>query len=164
MRKGLGPIGNGSHRGFFGHSVLAVVPVGEQERVLGLVAQTPWVRQPAERQSTGRKQTTRQRRQRERETAVWWQSVEQVGRPAQGTRWIQVGDRYADMLPFLQRCKRLGTDFVVRAAQNRRLWTESEPEASVEDLLDEARRWPAHASGTVEVASEHDRRARQAQV
>jgi hypothetical protein len=79
-------------------------------------------------------------------------------------RWIHVGDRYADMLPFLQSCKRQGTHFVVRAAQNRRLWEASEPEASVEYLLDEARSWPAQASGTVEVASEHDRRARQAQV
>ncbi len=145
-------------------SVLAVVPVGDEERVLGLVAQTPWVRQPAERQRDGRKQNSRQRRQRERESAVWWRSVQEVGRPPTGQRWIHVGDRYADMLPFLQSCERMGTAFVVRAAQNRRLWPEAEPQASVEHLLDEARSWPAQATGTVEVASEHERRARQAHV
>lgn len=163
-REGLGAIGNGSHRGLLVHSVLAVVPVGAEERVLGLVAQVPWVRQPAERQRDGRKQNSRQRRERERESAVWWHSVEQVGRPPAGQRWIHVGDRYADMLPFLQSCQRLGTAFVVRAAQNRRLWPEPEPQANVEHLLDEARSWPAQATGTVEVASEHERRARQAQV
>jgi hypothetical protein len=34
----------------------------------------------------------------------------------------------------------------------------------VKHLLDEARSWPAQAAGTVEVASEHERRGRQAQV
>jgi hypothetical protein len=163
-RQGLGSIGNGSHRGLLVHSVLAVVPVGAEERVLGLLRQRPWVRQPAERQPDGRQQNSRQRRERERESAVWWHSVQEVGRPPAGHRWIQVGDRYADMLPFLQCCVDLGTDFVVRAAQNRRLWPESEPQAHVEHLLDEARSWPAQAAGTIEVASEHQRRARLAQV
>jgi Transposase DNA-binding/Transposase Tn5 dimerisation domain len=162
--QGLGPIGNGSHRGLLVHSVLALVPVGDEERVLGLVAQTPWVRQPAEQRSEGRQPTRPKRRKCERESAVWWQSVQQLGRPPSGTRWIHVGDRYADMLPFLQSCVRLGSDFVVRAAQNRRLWTDTEPQASVEYLLEEVRNWPAQASGTVEVASEHERRARQAHV
>lgn len=163
-REGLGAIGNGSHRGLLVHSVLAVVPVGAEERALGLVVQEPWVRQPAARQRDGRKQNSRQRRQRGRESEVWWHSVEQVGHPPAGQRWIHVGDRYADMLPFLQSCERMGTQFVVRAAQNRRLWPEADAQAEVEHLLDEARSWPAQGVGTVAVASEHDRRARQAQV
>ncbi len=161
---GLGPVGNGSHQGLFVHSVLAVVPCGSDERVLGLVAQQPWVRHPAPRQPDGRKQTSRQRRQRERESQVWWGSVKQTGRPAAATCWIHVGDRYADMFPFLQTCRDFDTQFVVRAAHNRRLGAPPAEPAAVQHLLDEVRGWPAQAQGVVDVASEHERRARQAQV
>src|SRR5947209_19320569 len=58
---GLGPIGNGSHRGFFVHTVLAVVPRGSRERVLGLLHPEAWVRHPAPRQAEGSKPSTRQR-------------------------------------------------------------------------------------------------------
>lgn len=39
---GLGPIGNGTHCGFFVHTVLALMPRGESERVLGLLHQAAW--------------------------------------------------------------------------------------------------------------------------
>lgn len=163
-REGLGPIGNGSHQGLFVHSVLAVVPLGSHERILGLATQQPWVRQPAPRQPDGRKQTSRQRRLRERESQGWWRSVKQAGHPGAGTRWIHVGDRYADMLPFLRTCQNHGTQFVVRAAHNRRLGPAPAEPAAVKYLLDEVKGWPAKAKGVVDVASEHERRARQAQV
>jgi hypothetical protein len=44
---GLGPIGNGTHRGLLVHTVLALVPRGESERVLGLLHQEAWVREKA---------------------------------------------------------------------------------------------------------------------
>ena len=115
---GLGPIGNGSHRGFFVHTVLAVVPRGSGERVLGLLHQEAWVRHPAPRQADGRKESSRQRRERPRESEVWTRAVEQVGSPPAGEVWIHVADRYADMFAFLQRCRQMGTFFLVRAAQN----------------------------------------------
>ena len=115
---GLGPIGNGTHRGFFVHTVLAVVPRGGSERVLGLLHQEAWVRQPAPRQADGRKESSRQRRERPRESEVWTRAVEQVGSPAEGKVWIHVADRYADMFAFLQRSREMGTFFLVRAAQN----------------------------------------------
>jgi hypothetical protein len=151
---GLGPIGNGTHRGFFVHTVLALVPRGERERVLGLLHQEVWVRQPAPRTDDGRKQSRRQRAERPWESEVWTRAVEQVGSPPQGQVWIHVADRYADMFAFLQRCRQMGTFFLVRAAQNRRvrgLGEQAEPE--LDHLLDRAKSWPAQAHGSIEVQS-----------
>src|SRR6266480_134714 len=167
--KGLGPIGNGSHRGFFVHSVLAVVPTPTTERVLGLAAQEPWVRQPTPRHADGRKQSSKERRQRDRESAVWWRAVEHVGRPASGQRWLHVGDRAGDMYPFLAKCGQMGCDFLVRATQNRCLVPapEQQPAAGAEPLkylLDEVNSWPAQGERVIEVPSEHERRARKARL
>jgi hypothetical protein len=162
---GLGPIGNGSHRGFLVHTVLALAPRGSSERVLGVLQQEAWVRESAARTADGRKQSSRQRQGRPRESEVWTRAVEQVGSPPQGEVWIHVGDRYADMFAFLQRCRQLGTFFLVRAAQNRRVqaWPE-EAEPAVDHLLERASCWPAQGDGSIDVPSEHERRARTAQV
>ena len=162
---GLGPIGNGSHRGFFVHSVLAMGPTQDSERILGLVHQEPWVRVPAPRQRDGGKRSSRERGERPRESEAWTRAVEQVGPAPSRQVWIHVGDRYADMFAFLQRCRQMGTFFVVRAAQNRRvLVQEHEAQPHLDHLLDCARSWPAQATGSIEVPSEHERRARVAQV
>jgi hypothetical protein len=162
---GLGPIGNGSHRGFFVHTVLALVPSGSGERLLGLLYQEPWVRQQAPREADGRKQSTRKRRERRRESEVWTRAVERVGSPPEGEVWIHVADRYADMFAFLQGCRQMGTFFLVRAAQNRCVVCEKEQaEPELDHLLDRAKSWPAQAHGSVDVPSEHERRARSAQV
>lgn len=162
---GLGPIGNGTHRGFFVQTVLAVVPRGSSEHVLGLLHQEAWVRQPARREADGRKESSRQRQERPRESEVWTRAVEQVGSPPQGEVWIHVADRYADMFAFLKRCRQMGTFFLVRAAQNRCVRAEEEQaEPELDHLLDRAKSWPAQAQGSIEVPSEHERRARTAQV
>ncbi len=111
---GLGPIGNGSHHGFLLQSVLAVLP-GSRE-VLGLAHQQAFLRQPA---PPG--ETRRERQERERESQVWEQSVQAIGKPPQGVQWIHIGDRYSDIFPLLS-CIRHGYgDFVIRAAQDRRV-------------------------------------------
>src|SRR5207244_11715918 len=69
------------------------------------------------------------------------------------------------MFAFLQRCLQMGTFFLVRAAQNRRvLGEEEQAEPELDHLLDRAKSWPAQAHGRIEVPSEHERRARTAQV
>ena len=147
------------------HTVLALVPRGESERVLGLLHQEAWVRHPAPRPEDGRKESSRQRRERPRESEVWTRAVEQVGSPPPGQMWIHVGDRYADRFAFLQCCREMGTFFLVRAAQNRRVLGEQEQaEPELDHLLDRAKSWPAQAHGSIEVPSEHERRARTAQV
>ncbi len=162
---GLGPIGNGTHRGFFVHTVLALSPQGQSERVLGVLHQAVWVRQPPAGTQQGGKESSRQRQERPRESQVWTRAVQQVGRPAEAAVWIHVADRYADMFAFLKGCLQLGTFFLVRAAQNRRVWIEEEQaEPELDHLLDRAKSWPAQAQGSIEVPSEHERRARTAQV
>jgi Transposase DNA-binding/Transposase DDE domain len=111
---GLAPIGNGTHQGFLVQSVLAVVP--ESREVLGLAHQEAFLRQPA---PAG--ETKWEREQRERESQVWERSVQAIGVPAPGVQWIHVGDRYSDMFPFLSTCRQHQCDFVVRAAQDRRV-------------------------------------------
>jgi hypothetical protein len=59
----------------------------------------------------------------------------------------------------------MGTFFLVRAAQNRGVLGEQEPaEPQLDHLLDRAKSWPAQAHGRIDVPSEHERRARSAQV
>jgi hypothetical protein len=137
MTTGLGPIGNGTHHGYLVQSVLAVVP-GSRE-VLGLMHQEAFLRQPA---PAG--ETRREREQRERESQVWERSVQAIGAPPDGVRWIHVGDRYSDMFSFLRLCRQQQSDFVVRAAQDRCV-----------DLLVE------HADAAVARRSHHPRRTGQ---
>src|SRR2546428_4959354 len=79
--KGLGAIGNGSHQGFFVHTVLALVPNATSERVLGVFAQTPWVRQSSPAEAEGRQLSRQQLPERWRESEVWGRAVEQAGSP-----------------------------------------------------------------------------------
>src|SRR5438270_267999 len=122
-------------------------------------------RQAAARKADGSKESSHQRAERPRESEVWIRAVEQVGSPPAGKVWIHVADRYADMFAFLQRCRQMGTFFLVRAAQNRRVVGEEEKaEPELDHLLDRAKSWSAQAHGSIEVPSEHERRARTAQV
>ena len=109
---GLGPIGSGSHQGFLLQTVLAVLP--DSREVLGIAQQEPFLRQPAPKG-----ETRRERQERERELQVWERSIQALGLPPAGVQWIHVGDRGSDIFSFLSLCRKLGCDFVVRAAQDR---------------------------------------------
>ena len=50
---------------------------------------------------------------------VWERSVQALGSPPKGVQWIHVGDRGADIFSLLLQCVELGTDYVIRAAQDR---------------------------------------------
>src|SRR5579863_5752413 len=110
--RGLGPIGNGSHQGFLLQTVLAVIP--QSREVVGIAHQEPFLRQP-----TPPKETKAQRLKRERESQVWERSVQVLGTPPEGVRWVHVGDRYSDIFSFLRLCRQRRCDFVIRAAQDR---------------------------------------------
>jgi len=117
----LGPIGNGKGRGYLVHSVLAILP--QPRPVLGLAHQIPFVPQP--KVPT---ETLRQMQARRRQTDVWQESVEAIGGPPAGVRWVHVGDRGSDIFRFLAACQAQGCDFLVRAAKNRRVEEEGEAE------------------------------------
>jgi len=104
--KGAGRVGNDRGTGFLAHSCLAVLPSGA---TLGRAHQTIWARPP--------KGVTPQTR----ESAVWAETVEMIGRPPDGTAFVSVGDRGADIFGPLERVRDAGWDAVVRAVRDRRL-------------------------------------------
>src|SRR3954467_14465756 len=104
--KGAGRVGNDRGTGFLAHSCLAVLPSGT---TLGLAHQTIWARPP--------KGVTPQTR----ESAVWAETVETIGHPPDGTAFVSVGDRGADIFAHLESVREAGRDAVVRAGRARRL-------------------------------------------
>jgi Transposase DNA-binding/Transposase DDE domain/Transposase Tn5 dimerisation domain len=104
--QGAGRVGDDRGCGFLAHSCLAVLPSGKS---LGLAHQTIWAR-PAK----GVPRPTR-------ESAVWAETVTAIGRPPEGSLFVSVADRGADVFEHLESVRDTGWDAVVRAAQDRRL-------------------------------------------
>jgi hypothetical protein len=152
---GVGQIGNERGRGFFVQTVLAVRP-GTRE-VLGCMAQEPFVRVPA---PEGEQRYQRRKRE-ERETDVWMRQVQTIGTPESASMWVHVGDRGADMFPFFQACRSTQTQFLVRAAQNRRV---QESEEEITYSLTQARAFPSQASRVLELPARHGHQKRSAQL
>jgi hypothetical protein len=97
----------------------------------------------------------------ERESDVWMRQVHAIGTPAEGSMWVHVGDRGADMFPFFQACQATQTHFLVRAAQNRRV------QGNEDELLSSLTRTRAFASQAnrpFEVPARHGHQARSTQV
>jgi hypothetical protein len=153
-KQGLGPIGNGEGQGFLLHNVLAVVP--QPRQVLGIAHDEPFLRQPAPKDESCAK-----RRERARESDVWLRAVEAVGAPPVGSRWIHVGDRGSDLFGLFETCRRLGCDFLVRAAQNRYAETE---EGVPTYLITWARTLPAQDERVLSLPARHGQPAREARV
>jgi hypothetical protein len=116
------------------------------------MAQEPFVRIPA---PEGEQRNVRLKRG-QRETDVWIRQVEAIGRPPEGTIWVHVGDRGADMFPFFCACQATQTQFLVRAAQNRRV---EHGEEEIGYVLDRVRSWPSQDCHPFEVAARHGRQA-----
>jgi hypothetical protein len=155
--RGLGPIGDGRGRGFLLQTVLALLPSSRQ--VLGLLSHETW-RRP-ETPLGSRRQSSWQRKQRERESAVWLRAVATVGPPPPGCRWVHVGDRGSDLFDVLTACHSTGADFLVRAAQDRCV---TSPEGEASHLLSFARSLPGVASRSLCLPARHGRPAREAQL
>lgn len=155
---GLGPVGlHDYQRGFFLHSVLAILPDGPQ--VLGLAHAQVIVR-PAQPGPHPRGQ-----RRASAEGQAWEVSVQALGAPPPGVTWIHVSDRESDIYEYLLACQASETQFVVRAYQNRRV-ADSSPETA--GLLEQVRAWQpatgAEAAYRVEVAATKQSPQRPAQI
>jgi hypothetical protein len=112
----LAPIGDNRGYGLQVSTVLAVVP--QPRQVLGVAYQQPFLRQPRPAH-----ETRTQRARRAKESDVWPQAVKALGTPPPGVRWVQVGDRGADLYALFDACHQVGLDFLVRACQDRRMHT-----------------------------------------
>jgi hypothetical protein len=152
--EGLGPIGNGRGRGYLLQTVLAVVP--QPRQVLGIAAQEPFLRK-----SAPKGQSCAQRRARERESQVWSRMVHAVGPPPEGSTWVHVGDRYSDIFDFLEACRDQRCHFLIRVAQDRRIYT---ADGTVESLLTAVRGLPAQDQRDLHVPAHDGQPARMARV
>lgn len=111
---GLGQTGNGGGWGFYLHSSL-MVEAGS-ERILGLAGGEIFLRRVRDQ-----KENSRQRRNRPRpQSEVWGRVIEQVGRPANGVRYVHVCDRGADNLEVFSRLLPLKCGWVIRASHLKR--------------------------------------------
>ena len=77
------------------------------------------------------RETAAQRRERERESTLWVRGIEASGRPPAGSRWVDVGDRGADIYEAMTVSQRLGHDVLFRAAQDRRVWRDESRQTPV---------------------------------
>jgi Transposase DNA-binding len=151
---GLGPIGDGHGSGFLLHTVLAVLPTSRQ--LLGLLHQEPFRRPSVPLHS--RQEHSQKRKQRARESQVWPRAVAAVGSPPSGSRWVHVGDRGSDLFDLMEACQGYGCDFLLRAAQDRRV-TVSEQTATY--LLTWARQLPAAGQRSLALPARHGKAARE---
>jgi len=112
--QGLSPVGDGTQRGFHVHSSLMIE--AESEQVLGLAGAEIFHRTP---QPKG--QTTREKKNRRRESEIWGQVIDQVGPPRPGVRWIHVFDAGADNFEVFCHLREQEVGWIVRAAQQHRV-------------------------------------------
>jgi len=146
---GLGSIGGGQ-RGLVMHSTLAFTPQGLP---LGLLDQQIWARPEPEHAA----KRTKQRPVADKESHTWLSALRERARmtPSE-VRLVTIADRDADIFAFLAEADELEAEYVIRAAQDRRLSGEAE-------LL-----WAHMATqavvgtGTVEVAARGAKPARRA--
>jgi hypothetical protein len=149
---GLATIGDGRGYGYLLHSVLAVVPV--PRTVVGVLYQSPFLRQPAPKG-----ETSSQRLKRERESQAWPRAATAIGPPPADTTWVHVGDCGSDLFPFFAAIRQTGAQFVIRAYQDRRLET---PEVAY--LRTTCRQLPAVATRPLLLSARHGRPARSLQL
>lgn len=154
--EGTGPIGDGNGRGFLQHNSLAVVPGPKQ--VLGLAYQQWYIRKEAPKN-----EHTSKRKQRDRESVLWIHGIEATGRPPEGSRWVDVGDRGADIYEAMVASQAVGHDFLFRVTQNRQVWTTPEHDA-LTCLRDYVCRLPSQGRDIVDIPSRGGRAGRPAEV
>jgi hypothetical protein len=140
----LGQLGKGWGRGYVAHNVLAVV--AETREVLGLAYQ-----HLARRPTVPQKETRQQCRDRADRESRWWKTAsKQIPAAASGRLQVEVADRGADVLEFLDFADSSGKYYLVRSKHNRRISLENGGETKLHDF---ARTLPEGGRRTVEVAA-----------
>lgn len=151
----LGQIGNGSHRGYIAHHVLAVT--ADTREVLGLAQQMLHRRCRVRR---GESRPAR-RSKPDRESRLWSQACAAVGPAPAGRLWVHVSDRGSDLFEYLAAQQAQGGHYVVRAQHNR--WV-LDADGQRQKLRTLVRAWPHQESRKVEVPARDQRPARTALV
>ena len=124
--KGMGWMGDG-RQGLNVHTALATrverwdgaTPVVS---LVGLARQEVWSRIGPPK---NRKESRKERRNRERESQRWTRNIRQLKTPPSGRRWTFVADREADIFEDFVACRDQHWDFIIRAKEPRRLADQS---------------------------------------
>lgn len=161
---GLGPIGDGGGRGFILHSMLAVEPRESERkrpRVIGMAHQRLYRRKPKRRN-----ETRAQRRKRPRESQVWEQLVQDLGRKPRRApgRWVHVADRQSDVFTFLSSCRASGGEFLIRLKEARCCALGHAAVGPATNLHELARALKAKGETSLELRKRPQRRARRARL
>jgi hypothetical protein len=139
--EGLGPIGSGGVlQGLHQQNVLAIDPL--TQRPLGLMYQRHHRRQS---RPTGYEHDRSAKRNvplEQRESHWWVEAIRTIGSPPAGVRWVHVGDRGEDIFGVYQEAQRQATDWLIRAARDRRVQTPT----GVTHLMSYARHLPSIAT------------------
>lgn len=152
---GLGPTGDGGGRGFFLHSSLMVS--ADTEELVGLAGQAIY-----HRRSAPKKESHSKRVQRDRESRIWGQVIDQVGPPPENVRFTHVFDRGADNFEVFCHLLQQGNDWVIRAAQlGRKVLA---PDGESMELQDYLATLPVVGSYQLQVRAQKDQPARTAQL
>jgi hypothetical protein len=155
VRDQLGPITDSQARGFIQHNSLVVNP--QHSQLLGLIHQQTFCRRlhPAGETRAGRYHRA------DRESRVWTEGVQAVGRMPPGACWVHVGDRAADFFGMMATAREHDAHFLIRLVQNRVATALDDAEVRV---MEAARAVAATTTGVVEVASRGGRPGRTASV
>jgi hypothetical protein len=128
---GLGPIGNGSGKGFFLHTAMMID--AQSHRVDGIAGAETFYRKVRKGKKASR---NTQRRHADRESAIWGKVIDRVGRAPDGVRWIHVCDRGADDIEVMWRAVYWNCGFVIRASRlTRKILTPDGIQQSLKDYL-----------------------------
>lgn len=116
---GLGPTADAYGNGMMMHTSLVVrLEEDGNAEILGLGYQKLWVRdQPQEETPEGVKAA--KKRAEEKESAVWAETLREIGPPPRDKAWITVCDRGSDFFDFIEHAANTGWGYVVRAKHNR---------------------------------------------
>ena len=153
--KTFGQLGNGKCRGYVAHNVLAVV--AETREVLGLCYQ-----HLAKRPKVTRKESRAERRNRPDRESRWWKKAsEHLPKAPEGRRYVEVADRGADVLEYIDFLDSQHKEYVVRSKHNRRISLEDGTETKLHDF---ARQLPEGGRTTVELSGTEKRKPRTATV
>lgn len=132
---GLGPLTKEGSQGFLAHTCLSMRIEGwsTDEKpdltVVGLFGQECWARKPVEGSRAERKKVKRQQKASgnyKSESDRWGRSILSVASPEAGTQWTLVADRESDIFSLMTRCKEHKVDFILRAAQARKVLPDGE--------------------------------------
>jgi len=153
--EGLGEIGNGTCRGYLAHNVLAVL--AETRDVIGLVYQ-----KLAKRPKANKRETRQQCRERtDRLSRLWKDASASIPAAAPGRRQVEVADRGADVLEYLDFVESQGKSYLVRSQYNRQICLENGGKTKLHDY---ARGLPGQGHKSVAVPATTQLAARTATV